>query len=338
MWSAGGHQGRHGRGHRAQLRRSELLHRDRSASRPRTRPAEKAAELLGRRRRRHSRLLDGPDRHGRRGVPAEGARRHDGGRLGAEHRRRRERRARDHDHRHGSQGRRRAPSATAGRSAAWRRARGCSRRVLRRCSSSSRPTPSSPPTMRISTCAPPTRTTFDRLDSDGAMSTNDQVTLFASGASGVAPDADAFRAALTDVCLDLATQLMARRGGCEPRHPHHGHGRGDRRRRGHGRPLGRPEQPVQDRRSSATTPTGGACSRRSARPTREFDPYDTDVDDERGAGVHEGRTRPPAGRRRPHARARRPSTIDLRVGDESATIMTNDLTHAYVHENSAYSS
>ena len=30
--------------------------------------------------------------------------------------------------------------------------------------------------------------------------------------------------------------------------------------------------------------------------------------------------------------------IDLRVGDEAATIMTNDLTHAYVHENSAYSS
>ncbi|MGO3220971.1 bifunctional ornithine acetyltransferase/N-acetylglutamate synthase, partial [Microbacterium gubbeenense] len=53
-----------------------------------------------------------------------------------------------------------------------------------------------------------TRTTFDRLDSDGAMSTNDQVTLLASGASGIAADADAFRAALTDVCLDLATQLM----------------------------------------------------------------------------------------------------------------------------------
>ena len=37
-----------------------------------------------------------------------------------------------------------------------------------------------------------TRVSFDRLDSDGCMSTNDQVTLLASGASGVQPDADEF--------------------------------------------------------------------------------------------------------------------------------------------------
>ena len=30
--------------------------------------------------------------------------------------------------------------------------------------------------------------------------------------------------------------------------------------------------------------------------------------------------------------------IDLHAGDESATIWTNDLTHDYVHENSAYAS
>ncbi|MET0161172.1 MAG: bifunctional ornithine acetyltransferase/N-acetylglutamate synthase, partial [Microbacteriaceae bacterium] len=52
-----------------------------------------------------------------------------------------------------------------------------------------------------------TRVSFDRLDSDGCMSTNDQVTLLASGASGVRPEQAAFTAALTAVCTDLATQL-----------------------------------------------------------------------------------------------------------------------------------
>ncbi len=53
-----------------------------------------------------------------------------------------------------------------------------------------------------------TRVTFDRTDSDGCMSTNDTVLLLASGASGVAPDLDAFTEALTSVCASLARQLL----------------------------------------------------------------------------------------------------------------------------------
>jgi glutamate N-acetyltransferase/amino-acid N-acetyltransferase len=53
-----------------------------------------------------------------------------------------------------------------------------------------------------------TRVTFDRLDSDGCMSTNDQVTLLASGASGVVPEAQEFAAAVLQVCADLARQLQ----------------------------------------------------------------------------------------------------------------------------------
>ena len=53
-----------------------------------------------------------------------------------------------------------------------------------------------------------TRVTFDRLDSDGCMSTNDQVTLMASGASGVEPELAEFTARLTDLCRDLAIQLQ----------------------------------------------------------------------------------------------------------------------------------
>jgi glutamate N-acetyltransferase/amino-acid N-acetyltransferase len=54
-----------------------------------------------------------------------------------------------------------------------------------------------------------TRVTFDRLDSDGCMSTNDTVTLMASGASGVVPDLAEFTATLTEACRSLALQLQA---------------------------------------------------------------------------------------------------------------------------------
>ena len=54
-----------------------------------------------------------------------------------------------------------------------------------------------------------TRVTFDRLDSDGCMSTNDTVALLGSGASGVEPDEATFALALTEVCRDLAEQLKA---------------------------------------------------------------------------------------------------------------------------------
>ncbi|MFE2726899.1 bifunctional glutamate N-acetyltransferase/amino-acid acetyltransferase ArgJ [Kitasatospora sp. NPDC059327] len=53
-----------------------------------------------------------------------------------------------------------------------------------------------------------TRTTFDRIDSDGCMSTNDTVLLLASGASGVTPDRDGFEEAVRTVCADLARQLI----------------------------------------------------------------------------------------------------------------------------------
>ena len=56
---------------------------------------------------------------------------------------------------------------------------------------------------------PAVRVSFDRLDVDGCMSTNDTVLVLASGASGVAPDPVGFTAALTAVCRDLAQQMQA---------------------------------------------------------------------------------------------------------------------------------
>lgn len=53
------------------------------------------------------------------------------------------------------------------------------------------------------------RYSFDRLDVDGSMSTNDTVLVLASGASGVEADPAVFTAALTRVCRDLAEQMQA---------------------------------------------------------------------------------------------------------------------------------
>ena len=53
-----------------------------------------------------------------------------------------------------------------------------------------------------------TAVTFDRLDTDGCMSTNDTVLLMASGAAGVVPDRREFAELLTEVCADLARQLQ----------------------------------------------------------------------------------------------------------------------------------
>ncbi len=54
-----------------------------------------------------------------------------------------------------------------------------------------------------------TSTSFDRIDSDGCMSTNDTVLLMASGAAGVTPSLEVFTEALREVCADLARQLIA---------------------------------------------------------------------------------------------------------------------------------
>jgi glutamate N-acetyltransferase / amino-acid N-acetyltransferase len=53
------------------------------------------------------------------------------------------------------------------------------------------------------------RTTFDRLDTDGCMSTNDTVLLLASGATGTVPDSAEFARLVTDACADLAVQMQA---------------------------------------------------------------------------------------------------------------------------------
>lgn len=181
-----------------------------------------------------------------------------------------------------------------------------------------------------------TRVTFDRLDSDGCMSTNDQVTLLASGASGVVPDLDEFTALLTDLCRDLTLQLQ-----------------GDAEGAAHDvaievRNAADEDDAVEVARAVARSnlfkaavfgndPNWGRVLAAVGTTSAEFDPFGIDV---AMNGVQVCRAGQPD---QPRAlvdltdRAVQVS-IDLHAGEATATVWTNDLTHDYVHENSAYSS
>lgn len=181
-----------------------------------------------------------------------------------------------------------------------------------------------------------TRVTFDRLDSDGAMSTNDQVTLLASGASGVEPEEQAFRAALIDVCMDLATQLMADAEGAAHEITIEVRGAASEDDALEvGRALARNN--LFKTAIFGNDPNWGRVLAAIGTTRAAFDPYNVDV------SMNGVRVCTQGGPDRPREevdltpRATR-IEIDLFAGGATATILTNDLTHAYVHENSAYSS
>ena len=119
-----------------------------------------------------------------------------------------------------------------------------------------------------------TRVSFDRLDSDGCMSTNDTVTVLASGASGITPSPADFTEALTQACTDLAMQLLKDAEGADHEIAItvlNAASEDDAVEVG---PLASPAATSSRPRSSATTPTGAACwpasaprRPRSTRPT-----------------------------------------------------------------------
>jgi glutamate N-acetyltransferase/amino-acid N-acetyltransferase len=181
-----------------------------------------------------------------------------------------------------------------------------------------------------------TRITFDRLDSDGCMSTNDQVTLMASGASGVTPELHEFQDALTNVCRDLAQQLQEDAEGAS-----------------HDIVIetvnaATEDEAVEVGRAVARNnlfkaavfgndPNWGRVLAAVGTTAAAFDPYDIDVSINavmvcRSGEPGESRDLVDLAPRRVHV------LIDLKAGEQTATILTNDLTHDYVHENSAYSS
>ena len=181
-----------------------------------------------------------------------------------------------------------------------------------------------------------TRVSFDRLDSDGCMSTNDQVSLLASGASGIAPTLEDFTAVLTLVCLDLAQQLQGDAEGASH----------DIRIEVVG--AATEDDAVEVGRSVARNnlfkaavfgndPNWGRVLAAIGTTDAAFDPYDVDLSMNGVRVCHAGA--PDRPRTEVDLSPRRVDLlIDLRSGVATATILTNDLTHDYVHENSAYSS
>ena len=181
-----------------------------------------------------------------------------------------------------------------------------------------------------------TGTTFDRLDSDGCMSTNDQVTLLANGASGVTPDLKHFSAALAELCLELAVKLQSDAEGAshditiEVRHA---------ASEGEAVEVGRSVARNNLFKAAifGNDPNWGRVLAAIGTTNAQFDPYDVDVWMNGVRVCSEGGPDRPREEVDLTPRATH-LVIDLKVGEATATILTNDLTHDYVHENSAYAS
>lgn len=181
-----------------------------------------------------------------------------------------------------------------------------------------------------------TRMSFDRLDSDGCMSTNDQVTLLASGASEVAPDEAEFVTALVEVCDSLAAQLQADAEGAS-----HNIDIEVRGALTEADAVGVARSVARNNLFKAAIfgndPNWGRVLAAIGTTQASFDPYQVDVSFNGVRLCHAGAPDRPVEEcdltpRKTHV------LIDLFVGNATATIRTNDLTHDYVHENSAYSS
>ncbi|MDJ1642194.1 bifunctional glutamate N-acetyltransferase/amino-acid acetyltransferase ArgJ [Streptomyces pakalii] len=181
-----------------------------------------------------------------------------------------------------------------------------------------------------------TRTTFDRVDSDGCMSTNDTVLLLASGASGITPEEGAFAEAVRAVCDDLARQLIGDAEGAS------------KDIRIEVINAATEDDAVEVGRSIARNnllkcaihgedPNWGRVLSAIGTTKAAFEP------DQLNVAINDvwvckngqvGEDRDLVDMRYREVRI----TADLAAGTESAVIWANDLTADYVHENSAYSS
>jgi glutamate N-acetyltransferase/amino-acid N-acetyltransferase len=180
-----------------------------------------------------------------------------------------------------------------------------------------------------------TAVTFDRLDTDGCMSTNDTVLLMASGASGTKPDHRDFTRALTEVCADLVRQLQLDAEGASKMVTIEVVGAASE------------DDAVTVGRSVARNnllkcalaggdPNWGRVLSAVGTTDAAFDPDRLNVAMNgiwvcRGGAAGEDRSKVDLSGRDVTI------TVDLSAGAQSALILTTDLTEAYVHENSAYS-
>ncbi|WP_313811811.1 bifunctional glutamate N-acetyltransferase/amino-acid acetyltransferase ArgJ [Glutamicibacter sp.] len=181
-----------------------------------------------------------------------------------------------------------------------------------------------------------TAMSFDRADSDGCMSTNDTVLLLASGASGITPDVAEFTAALTDACQELAAKLIEDAEGAD-------HTIAIRTFNAATEADALEVSKAVSRSNLVKTaifgkdPNWGRVLSEVGTTKAAFEPDGLNVAINgvwvcKNGGVGEDRELVSLEDRNVSI------DIDLNAGSEEATVLTNDLTHDYVHENSAYSS
>jgi glutamate N-acetyltransferase/amino-acid N-acetyltransferase len=180
-----------------------------------------------------------------------------------------------------------------------------------------------------------TARTFDRVDSDGCMSTNDTVLLLASGASGVTPAEADLTAAVEQVCADLARQLVDdAEGASKSVAVTVTHAASEADALTAARAVARSnllkcalhgEDPNWGRVLSAVGTTDAAFEpdRLAVALNDVWVCRDGTAAEDRGKVDLSGREVS--------------VVVDLAAGDAEVTVWTNDLTAAYVHENSAYS-
>ncbi|WP_421015166.1 bifunctional ornithine acetyltransferase/N-acetylglutamate synthase, partial [Glutamicibacter creatinolyticus] len=181
-----------------------------------------------------------------------------------------------------------------------------------------------------------TAASFDRADSDGCMSTNDTVALLASGASGTTPGTGEFTGLLTELCQELARALIDDAEGAE-------HTIEVRTVNAASEADALEVSRAVSRSNLVKTaifgrdPNWGRVLSEVGTTAAAFEPDQLNVSINgvmvcRAGSVGEDRDLVDLEQRQVLIE------IDLNAGTEQAAILTNDLTHAYVHENSAYSS
>ncbi|HVW79722.1 MAG TPA: bifunctional glutamate N-acetyltransferase/amino-acid acetyltransferase ArgJ [Mycobacteriales bacterium] len=189
-------------------------------------------------------------------------------------------------------------------------------------------------TLRRALCAA-TALTFDRIDADGCMSTNDTVLLLASGASGVTPsDADLDKAVL-EVCASLSRQLIADAEGASKDIEIEVRGAATE---GDALDVARAVSRSNLLKCAlhGEDPNWGRILAAVGTTQAAFDPLTLDAAIN---GVWVCRNSAPGEDPASVDMSDREISIvvDLKAGAKAATIWSNDLTADYVHENSAYS-
>ena len=179
------------------------------------------------------------------------------------------------------------------------------------------------------------RRTFDRIDSDGCLSTNDTVVLMASGASGVVPDTAGFANAVEQVCRDLALQLLADAEGSTKDLSIDVAGAASEADAVEvGRAIARNN--LLKCALFGNDPNWGRILAAVGTTSAAFEPDELDVTINGIAVCRKGAAGDPRELVDLSSRAVHIG-IDLHAGPDRATIWTNDLSHGYVEENSAYS-